>query len=135
MWQKIRETLTRWMTGRHGPDQMGMFTLMAGLVCSLVGSFTRWGILNLAGLGLYIWTLYRMLSRNHQARSIENQKYLALTGKYSLKSKQFFRRMKNRKEYKYFRCPNCRQLLRLKRGCGPKEITCAKCGHQFQQKA
>ena len=37
--------------------------------------------------------------------------------------------------YQRFRCPNCKQLLRLKRGCGEKQITCAKCGHQFQQKA
>ena len=43
--------------------------------------------------------------------------------------------MKNRKDYKYFKCPNCKVLLRLKRGCGEKEITCVRCQHRFKQKA
>ena len=47
--QKIREALTRFMQGRHGPDNLGMFTLIAGLVCSLLGSFTGLGLLSLLG--------------------------------------------------------------------------------------
>lgn len=133
--RKIGDGLRRWMTGRNGTDQLGLFTLITGLVISLIGSFTRSGILNFLGLILYIITLFRMFSRNLENRRKENLKFLKLTGDISLKTKQFFRRMKNRKEYKYFKCPQCKQLLRLKRGCGEKTVTCAKCGHQFQQKA
>ena len=133
--RKIGDGLRRWMTGRNGTDQLGLFTLITGLVISLIGSFTRSGILNFLGLILYIITLFRMFSRNRENRRKENLKFLKLTGDISLKTKQFFRRMKNRKEYKYFKCPQCKQLLRLKRGCGEKTVTCAKCGHQFQQKA
>ena len=133
--RKIGDGLRRWMTGRNGTDQLGLFTLITGLVISLIGSFTRSGILNFLGLILYIITLFRMFSRNLENRRKENLKFLKLTGDISLKTKQFFRRMKNRKEYKYFKCPQCKQLLRLKRGCGEKSVTCAKCGHQFQQKA
>ena len=122
------------MQGRHGADQLGMFTLIAGLVLSLLASFTGIGIFSLLGLALYIWTLFRMFSRNHEARVRENQKYVALTSGWKTKLSQFWKRQKNRKEYKYFRCPKCRLLLRLKRGCGEKEITC-RCGHQFKQKA
>ena len=134
-WQKIKASLARWMAGRHGVDDLGMVTLFAGLILSLVSSFAGSSLLSLLGLVLYVITIYRMLSRNHEARVRENQKYLSLTGNWTTKIRQFFRRMKNRKEYKYFRCPGCKQLLRLKRGCGEKDITCAKCGHQFKQKA
>ena len=134
-WNKIKASMAQWMTGRHGTDNLGIFTLIAGLVLSLAGSITGFGTLGFLGLALYIVTIFRMMSRNQEARIRENQKYMELTGNWTTKISQFFRRMKNRKEYKYFRCPNCKQLLRLKRGCGEKQITCAKCGHQFQQKA
>lgn len=133
--QKAKAILTSFMAGRYGSDQLGLLTLSGGLVLSLAGSFANLGVLSLAGLILYGITLFRMFSRNKEARIRENQKYLSLSSGWIRKIRQFLRRLKNRKEYKYFRCPKCRVLLRLKRGCGEKNITCAKCGHQFQQKA
>ncbi len=133
--QKIREGLARFMEGRHGTDHLGMFTLIAGLILSLVASFAGIPVLSFLGLALYIITIFRMLSRNHEARMKENQKYLSLTGDIPTKCRQAIKRLKYRKDYKYFKCPNCRVLLRLKRGCGEKEITCVRCGHKFSQKA
>ena len=134
-WQKLKSTLAAFMQGRHGADNLGMFTLIAGLVCSLTASFTRVPLLSFAGLGLYVWTLFRMFSRNHEKRLAENRKYIELTSGWKTKSSQFVKRLKNRKDYKYFKCPNCKVLLRLKRGCGEKDITCVRCGHQFKTKA
>lgn len=134
-WQKIKMSISRFMQGRHGPDNLGMFTLIAGLVFSLLATFTRIGLFSLIGLGLYVWTLFRMLSRNHEKRLAENRKYIELTSNWKTKGRQFTKRMKNRSEYKYFKCPNCKVLLRLKRGCGEKDITCVRCGHQFKQKS
>ena len=133
--QRIKESLSRFMQGRHGADNLGMFTLIAGLACTLLGSFTRIGIFSLLGTVLYFWTIFRMFSRNHEKRLAENRKYIELTSGWKLKSSQFVKRMKNRKNYKYFKCPNCKVLLRLSRGCGEKEITCVRCGHQFKEKA
>ena len=134
-WDKVKQSLRSFMMGRHGADQLGMFTLITGLVLSLLASFTGIGLFSLLGLALYIWTLFRMFSRNHEARIKENQKYVSLTSNWQTKLSQFWKRQKNRKEYKYFRCPQCKVLLRLKRGCGEKDITCVRCGHQFKQKA
>ena len=133
--QRIKEGLVRFMQGRHGPDQLGMFTLIAGLVLSLLSTFLRVPVLSYLGLALYIISLFRMLSRNREARIRENQKYISLTSGWGTKSRQAVKRLQNRKEYKYFKCPNCKVLLRLKRGCGEKDITCVRCGHQFHQKA
>ena len=138
-WQKVKDSMARLMIGRHGTDHLGVCTLIAGLVLSLVGSMAggsaAGGMLSFLGLALYILTIFRMMSRNQEARIRENQQYLAITGKWTTKVRQFCLRIKKRKEYKYFKCPGCKQLLRLKRGCGEKQITCAKCGHQFTQKA
>ena len=133
--QRIKQSLAAFMVGRHGPDNLGMFTLFTGLACSVIGSFTRFGLLSLLGMLLYIWTLFRMFSRNNEKRAAENRRYIELTSGWKTKISQFMKRMKNRREYKYFKCPNCKVLLRLKRGSGEKDITCVRCGHQFKQKS
>ncbi|MBO7663523.1 MAG: hypothetical protein J6U01_09145 [Clostridia bacterium] len=133
--QKIREGLSRFMEGRYGADQLGMCTLITGLVLSLIASFARVPLLSFLGLALYVVTLFRMLSRNKEARQKENRRYLVIMGDIPVKCRQALKRLKNRKDYKYFKCPNCKVLLRLKRGCGEKEITCVRCGHKFSQKA
>ena len=132
--QRLKESFARFMQGRHGPDNLGMFTLITGLACSLLGSFTGIGILSLLGFALYVWTLFRMFSRNNDKRFAENRKYIELTSNWKTRIRQFIKRMKNRRDYRYFKCPNCKVLLRLKRGCGEKEITCVRCQHQFKTK-
>ena len=133
--QRLKMSLARFMQGRHGTDNLGMFTLITGLACSLLGSFTRLGLLSLIGFILYIITLFRMFSRNHEKRMAENRKYIELTSGWKTKLSQFIKRTKNRRDYKYFKCPNCKVLLRMKRGSGEKDITCVRCGFQFKQKS
>ena len=132
--QRLRETIMRFMQNRHGPDNLGMFTLIAGLVASILGSFTGIGLLSLIGFALYVWTLFRMFSKNNEKRWAENRKYIELSSNWKTKIRQFINRMKNRREYRYFKCPNCKLLLRSKRGSGEKEITCARCEHKFTHK-
>ena len=79
IWQKIRMGLTRFMLGRHGVDHLGMFTLVTGLLISLAGSIFGVFLLSFTGFLLYIITVFRMLSRNHEARMKENRKYIDLT--------------------------------------------------------
>ena len=50
--QRLKESLARFMTGRHGPDNLGMFTLIAGLACSILGSLTGFALLSLGGMDL-----------------------------------------------------------------------------------
>ena len=133
--QKIKAALARFMQGRHGTDNLGMFTLVTGLVLSVLSMFTGSGLLSTLGLVLYIITLFRMLSRNNEKRQAENRKYIDLTSNWKTKYQQWKKRMQNRKEYKYFKCPKCKAMLRLTRGCGEKDVTCPRCQNQFKQKA
>ena len=133
--QRFIARLRSFMAGRNGVDQLGICSLALSLLTQLIGSFTGSFVLLILSMALYIYTVFRIFSRKRYARQKENEQFLTAYGNIVTKIRQFFMRLKLRKEYKYFRCPNCKQLLRLKRGCGEKQITCAKCGHQFQQKA
>ena len=135
MWTRIKMAFIRFMQGRNGVDNLGYHALWGGLIISIVDTFIGTGILSLLGNVLYFYAIFRMLSRNVQKRQAENAKYVHFMNNWQKEVKQFFLRLKGTKEYKYFRCPSCKNRLRLRRGCGEKHITCPVCKHQFDQKA
>lgn len=133
--EKMKMNLARLMEGRYGVDYLGNFTLYTGLGLSLADMFLNTGILGTAGLALYVLTIFRMFSRNREKRMAENRKYVMITSNWKKKFRQYKLRLKNSKQYKYFKCPHCKALLRLSRGCGQVHVTCARCKHEFDQKA
>ena len=135
MWTRIKMALAGFMQGRNGVDNLGWHALWTGLILSLVSSFLGSMLLSLAGNVLYFYALFRMLSRNVVKRQAENTRYVSFMNNWQKELKQFFLRLKGTKEYKYFRCPSCKNRLRLRRGCGEKHITCPVCKDQFDQMA
>ena len=135
IWQKIKAALQKFMTGRHGADELSLALLIFGLIASLVSSFSGLALLSLLGMAAYIWSMYRMFSRNNEKRYLENQKYMDFRKNFSSNIKQAWVRLKNSKEYKYFKCPQCHSRLRLPRKVGEVTVTCGKCKHSFKQKA
>ena len=87
------------------------------------------------GLVMLGYCYFRILSRNLNKRYQENMKYLALqskvTGWFGMQRTRFAQR----KQYRYFRCPQCHQQLRVPRGRGRISISCPKCGNQFIKKS
>lgn len=134
MWQKFKNGMYRFMSGRNGSDQLGLALLIAGIVLSLLSSIVGLGILSYLGLAVYIWAIFRMFSRNLSKRRAENEKYLNFSRNFKSNVSQFFVRLKNSRKYKYFRCPECKARLRLPRKVGEVTVTCGKCRHQFKQK-
>lgn len=126
----MKEKLYRFMQGRYGNDQLNRF-LMAITLVLLIASAFGLRILYLPGLLLIIYTYFRMLSRNIYKRRAENAVYL----RYEYKVKQFFatlkRDFKQRKTHHIYRCPSCKQKIRVPRGKGRIEIKCPKCGQTF----
>ena len=135
MWTRIKMALAGFMQERNGVDNLGWHALWTGLILSLVSSSLGSMLLSLAGNVLYFYALFRMLSRNVVKRQAENTRYVSFMNNWQKEVKQFFLRLKGTKEYKYFRCPACKNRLRLRRGCGEKHITCPVCKHQFDQRA
>lgn len=135
MWQKVKDAVARFMYGRYGSDQLSRFLLIAGIVLYVLSWITGFTLFSYLGLALYIWTLFRMFSRNVEKRGAENQKYLRFFGNMKANATQAKNRSKNSKEYKYFRCPKCKSWLKLPRGVGEVTVTCGKCKNQFRKKA
>ncbi len=132
---KLRWRLQQLMQGRYGPDQLTRAQLWTGLAFYVLNLFLRWPILVYLSLGIYIWAVYRIFSRNRVARAKENQRFLEIWYKVKQKPAQYKLRMQNSKEYKYFHCPKCHTVLRTRRGGGKRTITCPKCGNQFEKKS
>lgn len=132
---KIKATFARFMTGRHGADELSLTLLICGVVLSFLSSVTRLGLLYLLGLACYFVSIFRLFSKNNVKRSAENMKFKAFWQKASSSVTQFINRTKNIRKYKYFKCPECHALLRLPRKVGEVTVTCGKCHHAFKQKA
>lgn len=135
MWQKFKNWCKRFMQGRYGGDKLSLTLLIAGIVFSMLMSFTQIAAFYYVGLALYLIALFRMFSRNTARRAAENQKFLAFFGKMPREIRQFFVRLKNVRQYKYFRCPQCCVRLRLPRKVGEVTVTCSRCKKQFKKKA
>lgn len=129
---RLRERWQRFMWGRYGVDQLNLALLIASVVLSLAGVFLSrlWGIgwlvqliLSLLSYGLLGLYLFRTFSKNLDARRRENNRFLSL-----------FRRVRDRNN-RYYRCPNCKQTVRVPRGRGKICIRCPKCSEKFIRKS
>ena len=129
---RLAMAFSRFMVGRNGMDNMAFHALWGSVIISILSFFLPIGLLSTI---LLVYAVFRMLSRNVSKRRAENQRYVAFTEKITRAVKQFFLRLKGMKTHKYFRCPSCKNRLRMKRGSGEKQITCPVCHNQFTQKA
>lgn len=119
------------MAGRYGLDSFGKCTLIGALLAMLLAAFTDSSILTILSWALIIYTYYRMFSRQVYKRASENQTYLNKT--YKIRS--WFGAQKNamaqRKTHHIYRCPSCRQKIRIPKGKGKIEVRCPKCSTTF----
>ena len=78
---------------------------------------------------------YRMMSRRIEQRYAENQKYL--NGRYRLVVywNREWEHFKQRRDYRFYRCPSCKQKVRVPKGKGRICITCPKCKEEFIKKS
>lgn len=131
----MREKLIRFMSGRYGFDSLGKATLITALVMMILSSFFDSLILSLLSWILIFYTYFRLFSRNIYRRSAENQIYLAKTRRIRTWGATRKHRLEQRRIYHIYRCPSCRQKIRIPRGKGRIEIRCPKCGTTFIKKS
>lgn len=128
---KFRDRFANWMSGRNGMDELARFESGLVLVLLIISLFSRLGLLYIVVLAVMIHMYYRMFSRNVSKRYEENQKFLNLrynsTVEWNKKKKHFAQR----KTYCFFKCPQCKQEVRVPRGHGKICITCPRCRTEF----
>ena len=128
MFQKIGAAFRRFMYGRYGTDGLNKALLIAAVVLLLLGwlggsYLAAWmNVFNLLAYIPLIWSIFRMYSRNIDARRRENAAWQRILN------------CARDRENRYFRCPKCRQMVRVPRGKGKISIRCPKCGERFIRK-
>lgn len=146
---RFREKFARFMYGRYGAaglDNFGRFLMYGSLIMILLGGFIN-RVIYFIGLAGLIYAYFRIFSKNVYKRAYENDKYLRAKGKVCA----FFARLINKNgsngrcssrfnsysgntytlAYKIFKCPRCKQKLRVPRGKGKIQISCKRCGNEF----
>lgn len=135
---KFREWLIKVMAGRNGTDQLCRFLSVATIVFLLLSLLIRGtglsSLLWVLGLLCFFWGVFRSFSRNLTRRRAENEAYLRLTGKARDRFGGAMSRFRQRKEYRFYRCPSCGTWLRVPRDKGRLQITCRQCGERFTRK-
>lgn len=130
----IRNTFQRFMYGRYGNDPLNLFLMGVYLLLYLVFLFTGLDFLYYIGFALLAVTLFRLLSRNIERRSMENARFMKTAGPV-IRWLHLRRTIHRDKEHVYFKCPSCGQQLRVPRGKGRITVTCRGCGASFQEKS
>ena len=131
----MREKLRQFMIGRYGTDGLNQFLSIASIVMLLISLITRVRLFTYVGMVLLILCYYRSLSRNISKRTEENYKFYTIKDRITDKANGLKDQWANRKLYHYYRCPQCRQKLRVPRGRGRIQISCPRCGTPFIKKS
>lgn len=126
------------MQGRYGMDTLNNFLLAVFFVLWIINIFVFFTIpslvldlLELVVIGLII---FRMLSRNMNKRSLENRKFVPVYNSVKNWFSLTIRKFKERKEFRYIKCPFCKAQLRVKNKKGKHTVHCPRCGREFDKK-
>jgi len=131
----MKEKFIRFMSGRYGIDRLNHFILMLACIGILLSSLTDIYIFWLAAVILLFISYMRIFSRNISKRYAENQKYLSMIQPIEKWFRLRLKHMKERKTHRFFKCPSCKQKVRVPKGKGNICITCPKCKTQFQKRS
>ncbi len=128
---KFRERMQRFMYGRYGTDGLGKFLSWTSVILLLCSMLFGFDVLYFVSVGLLVWCYFRVFSRNVQKRYQENCVYY----RYVNIIKDFFKRQKSymqqRKTHHIYKCPQCKQKIRIPKGKGKVAIRCQRCGTEF----
>lgn len=107
----MKYKLRAFFSGRNGIDDLGRTLLWGALVLMVLSSLLGITFLYSMSLVLFCYVYIRAFSRNLEKCRKQNEKYL---------SWRDFRRLRfqQRKTHKFYRCPKCKQPLRVPKGKG-----------------
>ena len=121
--------------GRQGMDELSKAMFWWGLASLLLSApidpllnGVPASILSWLGLLLVVFCFIRAFSRNLPRRELENAAYLTFLGRQRHKLELRRERFRQRRDFRFFKCPGCGMVLRVPRGKGKIHINC-RCGY------
>lgn len=131
----FREKIARMMYGRYGVDALSKGILYTSVAFLVLNMFLRNYYLNAASMILLFICYYRMFSRNFTKRQNENMKFMNYCNRVKYYISKLKYRMSESKTHHIYRCPSCKQKIRIPRGKGKISIRCPKCRTEFIKKS
>ncbi|MCD7740644.1 MAG: hypothetical protein LUI06_00295 [Ruminococcus sp.] len=127
----FRNRLAQFMMGRYGMDETFYVLLISYIVLMFINLFVHTWIIQILGIAIFVYAVFRFFSKNIAKRTRENQRVMnVLYG-----AKGFVNKRKNRSAQKkscfFKKCPNCGKTLRLPRVKGKHNTRCPSCGCEF----
>lgn len=123
------------MTGRYGFDNLSKACLVVTVALMAASMFAKNRALYLLAILLLAYCYFRAFSKNIAKRQQENQQFCNLRYRAAVRWNKFKNRQAQKKIYRFYRCPGCRQTVRVPKGRGKICITCPKCQTEFIKKS
>lgn len=131
----MREKFYRFMAGRNGMDALAKAENTLILILLIISIFTRLPFLYPLAILLMVHMYFRVFSKNTAKRYQENQTYVNFRYRVITKIHKMKKEFADRKVYRFYRCPMCKQKVRVPKGRGRIAITCPKCREEFIRKS
>lgn len=130
----MKERLRHWMSGRYGMDKFGQFINIAAMIVLILGILFSELLVSIA-FAAVLYQNFRMFSRNTGARSRENLAFISMQRRLKARFQSAGQQTRQRKTHRFYRCPSCKQQLRVPKGKGQIRLTCPNCKTQFERKS
>jgi len=130
----MRNFLQKFMINRYGPDHLGVALIILSFVISLLYAILGVTVLLFISYIIFGIVIFRMLSRNIRRRRAENDRFIRYWWPIRTKIKRHAEKIRQRRTHRFFKCPNCKNILRVPKGKGKLQVTCPKCAERFIKK-
>lgn len=131
----MKEKVQRFMAGRYGFDELSRVCLWLTILLMVVSMFAKKQWVYLLSLVLLVYTYCRAFSRKIVKRQQENQRFCNFRYQIVVKWNKWKQRQAQKKIYRFYKCPQCKQTVRVPKGKGKICITCPRCRTEFIRKS
>ncbi len=129
----FRYKLMQFLSGRYGADALGNFIFVFAVALAVINIILRSWILQLFIYALMFFQIYRLFSRNINARQRENDWFLDKVH-YFKKKREIEAQRRADRFHVYKKCPSCKAVLRLPYREGKHKTVCPRCQKEFTVK-
>jgi LSD1 subclass zinc finger protein len=131
---KFSDKIRQFMYGRNGNDTLNKFIFLMYFIVFLIYVFSRNYLFLIIEVVLLFLFFFRSLSRNITKRQKENDTFMHISSTIKKPFLRFFHKIRDHKTHVYKKCPNCKNILRLKKIKGSHSVKCPICENHFNIK-
>ena len=133
----LRTDLKEAMSRRCGLDELNHLLMLVGFVFVVAALFSQKYVFTLIGAIFIVVCYLRVFSIKLEKREAENAVYMRYMGnvvrftEYLMLCFKMKMKSLTDKEYAYFVCSQCKQIVRVPKGKSKVNIRCPKCSNTF----